>query len=70
MGGITAPTLVLTGEDDIITPPRLGRALADRIPSATFELMTGERSSHGLMFERTDDFVRTVLEFLEQHPLA
>jgi alpha/beta hydrolase fold len=36
---------------------------------ATFELMTGTGASHGLMFERTDDFVRTVLTFLEQHPL-
>jgi pimeloyl-ACP methyl ester carboxylesterase len=69
VGGITAPTLVLTGEHDIVTPPRLGRAVADRIPNATFELVTGERSSHGLMFERTDDFVKTVLAFLEKHPL-
>jgi pimeloyl-ACP methyl ester carboxylesterase len=67
VGGITAPTLVPTGEHDIVTPPRLGRAVADRIPNATFELVTGERSSHGLMFERPDDFVRTVLAFLEQH---
>jgi pimeloyl-ACP methyl ester carboxylesterase len=69
LGDITAPTLVLTGELDIVTPPRLGRAVADRIPNATFELMTGNRSSHGLMFERTDDFLRTVLGFLEKHPL-
>jgi pimeloyl-ACP methyl ester carboxylesterase len=69
VAGITAPTLVLAGQKDIITPPRLGRAVADRIPNAKFEVITGERSSHGLMFERTDDFVRTVLEFLAQHPL-
>jgi pimeloyl-ACP methyl ester carboxylesterase len=69
VNGIIAPTLVLTGELDIVTPPRLGRAVADRIPNATFELMTGNRSSHGLMFERTEDFLRTVLGFLEQHPL-
>jgi hypothetical protein len=31
--------------------------------------LTGTGASHGLMFERTDDFVRTVLTFLEQHPL-
>jgi hypothetical protein len=37
---------------------------------ATFELMTGVGASHGLLFERTDDFLRTVLTFLEQHPLA
>lgn len=66
---IAAPTLALTGEHDIITPPRHGRAVAERIPGATFELMTGTGASHGLMFERTEDFLRTVLSFLEQHPL-
>ena len=70
IGAITAPTLVLTGERDIVTPPRHGRAVAERIAGATFELMTGVGASHGLLFERTDDFLRTVLTFLEQHPLA
>jgi pimeloyl-ACP methyl ester carboxylesterase len=69
VGAIAAPTLALTGEHDIVTPPRHGRAVAERIPGATFELMTGVGASHGLMFERTDDFLRTVLTFLEQHPL-
>jgi len=32
--------------------------------------MTGTGASHGLMFERTDDFLRTVLTFLDQHPIA
>lgn len=41
----------------------------DRIPKATFKLMTGCGSSHGLLFERTDDFVRTGLGFLAKHPL-
>jgi pimeloyl-ACP methyl ester carboxylesterase len=53
-----------------VTPPRHGRRVAEGIPEAAFELMTGARASHGLMFERTDDFLRTVLTFLEQHPLA
>jgi pimeloyl-ACP methyl ester carboxylesterase len=67
---IAAPTLVLTGEHDIVTPPRLGRAVADRIPNVTFQLMTGRGSSHGMLFERTDDLLRTVLGFLGEHPLA
>ena len=70
LDGIAAPTLALTGEHDIVTPPRHGRQVAEGIPGATFELMTGERASHGLMFERTDDFLRTVLTFLEQHPFG
>jgi pimeloyl-ACP methyl ester carboxylesterase len=70
LGGVVAPTLVLTGEHDIVTPPRHGRQVAERIPTATFELMTGTGASHGLMFERTNDFLRTVLAFLDQHPPA
>ena len=39
---IAAPTLVLAGEIDILTPPRLGRATAEAIPGARFEVMPGE----------------------------
>jgi pimeloyl-ACP methyl ester carboxylesterase len=65
LGGVAAPALVLTGEHDIVTPPRHGRQVAEHIPDARFELMMGTGASHGLMFERTEDFLRTVLAFLE-----
>jgi len=39
---ITVPTLVIAGEEDILTPPRLGRIVADQIPGARFEVLTGE----------------------------
>lgn len=39
---IDAPTLVLAGEIDITTPPRLGRVVADAIPGAEFEILPGE----------------------------
>ncbi|MFJ4077759.1 alpha/beta fold hydrolase [Streptomyces iakyrus] len=42
LGGISAPTLVLAGELDLATPPRLGRAVADGIPGAVFEVLPGE----------------------------
>jgi pimeloyl-ACP methyl ester carboxylesterase len=70
LGAVTAPTLALTGEHDIVTPPRHGRQVAQCLPDATFELMTGIGASHGLMFERTADFLRTVLGFLDQHPIG
>ena len=39
---IAAPALVLTGELDIAAPVRLGRAVAERIPGATLEVLAGE----------------------------
>jgi 3-oxoadipate enol-lactonase len=39
---IAAPTLVLSGELDIILPPRVGRSVAAAIPNARFDIMAGE----------------------------
>jgi pimeloyl-ACP methyl ester carboxylesterase len=39
---IAAPTLVLSGELDIILPPRFGRSVAAGIPNARFDVMAGE----------------------------
>src|SRR3954451_15115748 len=39
---ITAPTLVLAGEADSTARPVLGRTVAERIPSAVFEVMEEE----------------------------
>lgn len=40
--GIAAPTLVLAGELDLATPPRMGRMVAELIPDAQLEVLTGE----------------------------
>ncbi len=39
MGKITIPTLVLTGENDTTNPPAKGRAVADALPDASFEII-------------------------------
>ena len=39
---IAAPTLVLSGELDIILQPRFGRSVAAEIPNARFDVMAGE----------------------------
>lgn len=64
LGDIKAPTLVLTGEQDLLTPPWIAREVADGIPGARFELVSGDGSSHVMALERPDDFNRLVTNFL------
>ena len=70
LGGITAPTLVIAGEPDLLTPPWHGRQVADAIPGARHELFTGPGSSHALGVERAEEFVPMVLGFLGEHALT
>jgi pimeloyl-ACP methyl ester carboxylesterase len=69
LGQITAPTLVVVGEQDLLTPQWQSKAVADAIPGARFELVTGPGSSHGLHIERPDDLVRIVTGFLNDHKM-
>jgi pimeloyl-ACP methyl ester carboxylesterase len=66
---ITAPTLVIAGEQDLLTPPWQCQAVAERIPGARYELLTGPGSSHALMMERAEEFIALVLGFVQEHPL-
>jgi 3-oxoadipate enol-lactonase len=64
LAAITAPTLVVVGEQDLLTPPWIVRELADAIPDARFEVIRGDGSSHVMPIERADDFNRLVSDFL------
>ena len=46
LASITAPTLVVVGEQDLLTPPWIVREVADAIPGARFEIIRGDGSSH------------------------
>ncbi|WP_164701682.1 alpha/beta fold hydrolase [Modestobacter sp. KNN46-3] len=70
LGGITAPTLVVAGEQDLLTPPWHGRQVAGAIPGARLEMFTGPGSSHALGTERGEEFVPLVAEFLGEHPMS
>ena len=65
-GGIIAPTLVIAGEQDLLTPPWVARNVAGGIPGARFEIVTGDGSSHLMPVERPDDFTRLVANFLAE----
>lgn len=59
---VTAPTLVLWGEDDGLVPPVYGQKYAHLIPEASFKTLSG--CGHVPPLERPEAFVRAVAEFL------
>ncbi|HEV2765698.1 MAG TPA: alpha/beta fold hydrolase [Pyrinomonadaceae bacterium] len=60
---IKAPTLVVTGDADVIVPPENSRNLAAAIPGA--ELRTVSGGSHTFFIERAAEFNRIVADFIE-----
>jgi 3-oxoadipate enol-lactonase len=65
---LRTPALVLVGEDDILTPPRYGRALAAALPRA--EVAVVPASGHACFLETPKAVAERVLRFLARHPLA
>ncbi len=59
---IAVPTLVLTGDADLLVPPSNSDILAREIPGARLVKVPG--GSHGFNFETPDVFNREVLSFL------
>lgn len=70
LGAITAPTLVVVGEQDLLTPPWQAKKVADAIPGARYELVTGPGSSHGMHIERPEELTKIVAGFLGEHPIG
>jgi 3-oxoadipate enol-lactonase len=61
---IQAPTLVVVGEQDLLTPPWISQEVADAIPGARLEVIRGEGASHLVALERPEEFNRLVTGFL------
>jgi pimeloyl-ACP methyl ester carboxylesterase len=66
LGRISAPTLVLAGDDDMITLEHTS-ALFRAIPNSELAVVPG--TSHGLIMEKPDLVNRLVLDFLEKDPV-
>jgi pimeloyl-ACP methyl ester carboxylesterase len=60
---VTAPTLVLHGSDDLMSPVGNAELLAGRIPGAELHVYDGLR--HGFFDERRDEVGARVLSFLQ-----
>lgn len=61
---LTRPTLVVCGEQDALTPPRLHRELVAALPDA--HLVTIPSAAHLVMVEAAERFNDTVLQFLSE----
>ncbi len=59
---VTAPTLVLVGNQDILTPRGDSEEIADRMPNAELVVISG--AAHGFMVEHASTFNRVLLDFL------
>jgi pimeloyl-ACP methyl ester carboxylesterase len=61
---ITAPTLVLTGAEDILIPPENSKNLADRIPNAECIVIQG--GGHQILIEQPEACNRAIIDFLQK----
>jgi 3-oxoadipate enol-lactonase len=64
LSDISSPTLMIAGEQDLLTPPWVCREVADRIPGCQFEIIRGNGSSHVVPIERPYEFNHLVTTFL------
>jgi pimeloyl-ACP methyl ester carboxylesterase len=63
---IRIPTLLVTGDADLYSPPAVYRLFAERIPGAEMRILP--EVGHSAYWEAPAEFNRAVLEFLLKHP--
>jgi 3-oxoadipate enol-lactonase len=68
LANITVPTLVVVGNQDILTPRGDSEELAELIPTAELVVISG--AAHGLMIEHATTFNRVLGDFLQRAEAA
>ncbi len=63
LAAIKAPTLILVGEEDILTPVPTAEALSRAIPQSRLHIIKG--SGHVPNIEQTEEWNRVVMDFLD-----
>ena len=61
---IKAPTLIIVGNQDVLTPRGDSEEIAEMIPNSELVVISG--AAHGLMFEHAGTFNRVLIEFLQR----
>lgn len=65
LNSIKIPTLLMTGDADLYTPPSLLHMVAAQIPGS--EVVIVPDTGHAIYWERPDVFNRAVLDFIGRH---
>lgn len=65
---IRKPTLVVCGDQDVATPPDLGRSLAAAIPAARFSLI--KNAAHLPCVEQPDALSHMIVQFLKENAIG
>ena len=63
--GISVPTMLIHGDEDIMVPCEQGMLVAERIPGSRMVLLKGQ--GHGIPFDAYSDELR---RFFSEHPIA
>jgi 3-oxoadipate enol-lactonase len=62
LGALTCPTLITSGEDDALLPPRFARELAEHIPHAEVHIV--REAGHMWCWEKPTEFTTLALDFI------
>jgi pimeloyl-ACP methyl ester carboxylesterase len=63
LGEIHAPTIVICGEQDRMTPPKYSELLVSKIPGAQLALI--ENAGHSVMIEQPHAVSRALFDFVK-----
>lgn len=67
IGQIRIPTMVLVGEQDILTPPEFSKDIATRIPGSFLNVIEG---GHAFNNQFPAQFNQALIDFFRKHPAA
>jgi pimeloyl-ACP methyl ester carboxylesterase len=62
---VSVPTLVISADEDVYAPPPVMGAIADRIPNARFEIVSG--AGHSAYWEQPEAWNQLILDFAAAH---
>ena len=66
LGDIRVPTLIVAGEEDAATPPKLSRPMHEGIPGSRLEVLAG--TGHMSILEQPDRITKLLESFLAEVP--